>query len=252
MRTNKRYGWRKDLPDHRDKLFSYNFYETPSIPTTVDLRSGCPPILDQGNLGSCTANAISAAVDFEVKKQGKALIDPSRLFIYFLERQMEGTINADSGAEIRDGLKSVAKFGVAPESMWPYNIDRFTVNPTQDVYVAAHSHLIESYLLLAGFPSMKRCLASGFPFIFGFTVYESFESGDVARTGIATLPTKNEAVVGGHAVLCVGYDDFTRRVMVQNSWGTGWGMKGYFEMPYDYITNPNLASDMWSIRLVEM
>ena len=95
---------------------------------------------------------------------------------------------------------------------------------------------------------MRACLAEGFPFVFGFTVYESFESQQVARTGIVSMPQRGERVVGGHAVVAVGYHDTEKRFIVRNSWGTGWGMKGYFTIPYDYLSNPNLAEDFWTVR----
>ena len=97
---------------------------------------------------------------------------------------------------------------------------------------------------------MKGCLADGFPFVFGFTVYDSFESAQVARTGALQMPKPREGVVGGHAVLAVGYDDKSERFTVRNSWGTSWGKRGYFTMPYSYLLTDNLSDDFWTIRLV--
>jgi C1A family cysteine protease len=95
---------------------------------------------------------------------------------------------------------------------------------------------------------MRSCLAEGFPFVFGFTVYASFESAKVANTGVVPMPVLAEKVLGGHAVLAVGYNDKQKRFLVRNSWGTGWGMSGYFTIPYAYLTDSNLADDMWTIR----
>jgi C1A family cysteine protease len=98
---------------------------------------------------------------------------------------------------------------------------------------------------------MRTCLADGFPFVFGFTVYENFESRQVARTGVLNMPQQAERVVGGHAVMAVGYIDAAKRFIVRNSWGTAWGKKGYFSMPFDYLVDSDLAADFWTIRLVE-
>ena len=99
---------------------------------------------------------------------------------------------------------------------------------------------------------MKSCLAEGYPFVFGFTVYESFESEAVAKSGKLNMPKKGEAQVGGHAVMAVGYSDSSKRFIVRNSWGTSWGLNGYFTMPFDYLLNENLSDDFWTIRLVEV
>jgi len=96
--------------------------------------------------------------------------------------------------------------------------------------------------------TLKGCLASGYPFVFGFTVYQSFESAQVAKTGIVPMPAPHEAVVGGHAVLAVGYDDASQQFIVRNSWGDGWGIKGYFMMPYGYLTDTSLSDDFWTVQ----
>jgi C1A family cysteine protease len=97
---------------------------------------------------------------------------------------------------------------------------------------------------------MRGCLAAGYPFVFGFTVYSSFEGQEVAKTGVVSMPTPDEQVVGGHAVLAVGYDDASQAFIVRNSWGAGWGQEGYFTMPYAYLTTRALSSDFWTIRIV--
>jgi C1A family cysteine protease len=97
--------------------------------------------------------------------------------------------------------------------------------------------------------SLKTVLANGRPIVFGFTVYSAFESATVAQTGIVPMPSPSDQVVGGHAVVLVGYDDAADRFRVRNSWGTGWGQQGYFEMPYLYVTSASLASDFWVIQL---
>lgn len=171
----------------------------------------------------------------------------SRLFVYYNERALEGTIRSDSGAAIRDGIKTLSKQGCCPETEWPYVISKFENKPPVNCYTDGLKHIIQSYYRILTLNDMKTCLASGFPFVFGFTVYESFESTAVAQTGIVPMPAKNEQVLGGHAVLAVGYNDAQQRFTVRNSWGAAWGMKGYFTIPYAYLTNTSLASDMWYI-----
>ena len=247
-----RYGWIRDLPDLRDHLYATPPEFLVKLPSSVDLRSQCPAVYDQGQLGSCTANAIAAALEFDQMKEKQSnVFVPSRLFIYYNERVMEGTVNEDSGAQIRDGIKSVGKQGDCPETLWPYDIKKFAVKPPDKCYQQALKFKAVQYQRLSQILNqLKGCLASGYPFVFGFTVYESFESQQVAQTGHASMPLPKETVVGGHAVMAVGYDDSQNWFIVRNSWGDGWGLKGYFTLPYAYLLEQNLASDFWTIRLV--
>jgi len=246
-----KYGWLPDLPDHRDIMFATAVAPT-QLPDKVDLRPKCPDVYNQGNLGSCTANAIAGAIQFEREKQGLTPdFVPSRLFIYYNEREMEHTADSDSGAHIRDGIKSVAALGACPETEWQYDIQKFTVKPPQACYEDALKDKAVKYLRVTHtLNQFKGCLAEGYPFVFGFTVYESFETPEVAKTGIVNIPSPTEKVLGGHAVVAVGYDDTQNRFLVRNSWGPDWGMKGYFTMPYSYLTDPNLTDDLWTIRLI--
>jgi C1A family cysteine protease len=165
---------------------------------------------------------------------------------------MEGTVDTDSGAMIRDGMKSVAKLGVCTEGTWPYEIAKFTNRPSDAAYSEANEHQALIYRRITNrLHQMQGCLAQGYPFVFGFSVYESFESQEVAQTGEVPLPPRSEQLIGGHAVVAVGYDDSIQRFIVRNSWGTGWGMDGYCTMPYGYLTDPQLASDFWAIYAVE-
>lgn len=245
------YGWLPDLPDTRDLMYAVPYPIMKEIPKKIDLRSVCPPVLMQGSLGSCTANAIASAHQFNQMKQSPIKnFQPSRLFIYYNEREMEGTVPYDSGAYIRDGFKSIANQGVCPEVMWPYIIPQFTTKPLRACYEDAMNHQAIQYLRLTQTLSqLKGCLAEGYPFVFGFTVYESFDQVD--KSGIVNLPSKSEKVRGGHAVLAVGYDDDLQRFIVQNSWDTDWGDMGYFYMPYSYLTDESLSADFWTLRLVE-
>lgn len=255
MRSNLWYGWVRDLPDHRDLLYSQFRRQRKTLPPRVDLREsgGLFPIYDQGELGSCTGNAIAKAITFDFFKQkAKTPVDPSRLFIYYNERVMLGTVAVDSGAQIRDGVKSVAKWGVCDELTWPYDIGQFATTPPEAAYAQALNHQAVTYhRLLNNLREMQDCLAQGFPFVFGFAVYESFESDQVALTGMMPMPGPNEIMVGGHAVLCIGYDNARKVFIVQNSWGDSWGDRGFFYMPYDYMTNPMMADDRWVITSME-
>lgn len=249
----KKYGWKPDVPDQRD--FKFRVEKAVVLPPSVDLRPGMPPVYDQGQLGSCTANALSAAVEFDLKRQKATDFMPSRLFIYYNERVIEHDTASDNGAQIRDGIKTLAAQGVCPEAEWPYsdaNPGPFATKPPVQAYADALNHQVTTYMRVAQtLVALKTCLAQGFPIVFGFTVYESFESDAVAKTGIMPMPKSKEKSLGGHAVLCCGYDDTKQMFLVRNSWADTWGEKGYFWMPYKYMTNSNLADDLWTIRAIE-
>lgn len=253
IRKIRRYGWTPDLPDHRDQVYSAPLAQLGPLPKSVDLTSGCPPVYDQGQLGSCTANAIGGALEFDQLKQKLTdVFVPSRLFIYYNERVVEGTVGSDSGAQIRDGIKVVAKQGGPHETLWPYVISKFTAKPSTAAYQDAAKHPAVLYQrLVQTIDQLKGCLATGYPFVFGFSVYESFESPGVAKSGHAPMPAPHEKLLGGHAVLAVGYDDAKKWFIVRNSWGPKWGMAGYFTLPYDYLLNGNLSDDFWTIKLVQ-
>jgi len=259
-----RYGWKPDRPDQRDHSYAVPPQVLKTISGLVDLRPQCPAVYDQGAIGSCTANAIAGALEFEMMKQSLPSFTPSRLFIYYNERNIEGTVPVDAGAFIRDGIKSVASLGDCPESEWTYDatpadpttnlfppLAKAAERPNDQCYADAVIHKALSYQVVdQNLADMKGCLSSGYPFIFGFTVYPSFESPDVASSGIVPMPGADENSIGGHAVLAVGYDDSQNMFIVRNSWGPGWGKAGYFYMPYAYLLDDNLANDFWTIRLV--
>jgi C1A family cysteine protease len=245
------YGWKPDLPDFRDHRFSLDRRITNVVPVVVDMRHLCPPIYNQYQLGSCTANGIGGALEFDQIKQNLQVWSPSRLFIYYNERDIEGTIAQDSGASIRDGVKSVNVLGCCNASLWPYDPAKFAEKPPLAAYEAAlkfrsvkYQRVIQSSLMI------RAALASGIPIVFGFSVYESFEGNAIAKTGVMSMPGSSESLLGGHCVLCVGYDDTHETFICRNSWGTGWGVNGYFYMPYEYMLSPDLCSDFWIIETV--
>jgi len=252
-RSIKGYGWIPDLPDRRDFVYAAPAATPEALPRRVDLTARCPPIYDQGNLGSCTAQAIAGALQFDQMKQSQAdVFTPSRLFIYYNMRVIENTVDEDAGAMIRDGIKSVAKQGAPHEAVWPYKISKFRTKPDAAAYkdAALHEAILYQRVVQTG-PQMKGCLASGYPFVFGFSVYESFETADVAKTGVVPLPKGTETLLGGHAVVAIGYDETSRRFLIRNSWGASWGVGGYGTLPYDYLLDDDLTADLWTIKLVE-
>ena len=254
------YGWRPQLPDVRDMLYAAKL--TGPLPSECDLRPSMPPVYDQGQLGSCTGNAIAGAMEYERDRQGLSDFIPSRLFVYYNERALEGTVSSDSGAAIRDGIKVVNSDGVCPETLWPYDIGMFSVKPPKRCYVAATTDKAVQYEAIQTLGDLKDAIASNLSVVFGFTVYQSFESPAVAQSGVLPMPKPDEATVGGHAVVAVGYNDSKNQVIVRNSWGASWGDQGYFYMPYQYMTGSkassdsspingaHLASDFWAIQLV--
>ena len=245
----QKYGWKPQIPDKRDH---YKLFNSPyTRHKKIDLRDKCPAIYDQGNLGSCTANALAFIYEFDVNKQLLPDFMPSRLFIYYNERDMEGTVSTDSGANIRDGIKSINKQGVCNEKIWAYDINKFTEKPTKLCYDEAIKNITLSYKKInQDLNQFRSCLAQGYPILFGFTVYESFESNNVAKTGIVELPDNHEKILGGHAVAIVGYNDYKKQFIVRNSWGDSWGDKGYCYFPYDYLLDSDLASDFWMVTKV--
>jgi C1A family cysteine protease len=251
-RDHAGYGWVPDLPDRRDHLYVTSWRT--SLPAAVDLRRNCPPVYDQGQLGSCTANAIAAAFEYDLQAANLPDFMPSRLFIYYGERLIEGTVREDAGAMIRDGIKVVAKTGVCPESEWPYDVSQFAERPPARCFTDARRFAALSYARIDNDRavrslSVRARLAAGHPVVFGFAVHESFESDEVAHTGVMPMPEPGEALLGGHAVLAVGYDDTAQHLIVRNSWGASWGQAGYFTMPYAYAFSAS-ASDFWVILKV--
>jgi C1A family cysteine protease len=256
-----KYRWLPDPPDSRDHIYQLNTAQTQE--PVVDLRNYCSPIEDQGNIGSCTGNAIAGQIELIDRKGGKQL-DVSRLFIYYEERVLEGSVRYDAGAYIRDGIKVCYTKGAPLETLWPYATNKFATKPPTAAYTDALKRKVTGYQKCTNFAAVKNALAAGNPVVIGFSVYDSFEGawGDIphGQTGSGMMPfpnTATETLLGGHAVCIVGYDDTmpvagkaNGRFIVRNSWGTSWGDNGYFYMPYDVIKTASMSSDFWLISAV--
>lgn len=251
--TPRKYAWIKQKSDNRDFKFSNYAAEKnlqlENLPKKVNNMAYCSKVEDQGSLGSCTAQAWCSLLEYNQNKMniGSGFHDESRLFVYFSERELDGNINIDCGSTLRSGAKAIAKYGCCPESMWPYNIQRFQERPPIECYDMAKKSIIHNYYSLTNLQEMKACLAAGQCFVFGFMVYDYFESPQMAKYARLRFPKSNEQCRGGHAVMAVGYNDLSKTFLIRNSWGERWGKKGYFWMPYSYITNPNLADDFWTL-----
>ena len=237
MPENRIYGWKPSLPDPRDEVWPTR---TEAVPARYDPRADLPPVYDQGQLGSCTANAVAGALQIHWKVDWV----PSRLFIYYFERKVEHNLgHGDTGAYGRDGFKIARKHGVPPEKAWPYDISHFEDKPPRATILLAHSTTLEERFKKVPLDraTMRSILARGLTIAFGFSVYESFESAQVARTGVVPMPdTSREKLLGGHEVLAVGYTPDA--VIVRNSWGEGWGDGGYGYFPWALVAG-RLADD---------
>lgn len=250
----RKYAVRKDNWDIRDLYYkSEAAIAAQKLPKAIDLRPYCSAVVDQGELGSCTANAIVSGLreylDIRSDGDGCCAERLSRLFLYWHERKLEGTIDQDAGATIRSGMKVLNKIGVCPERLHPYDITKFRDMPSEQAEAEAVSYRIESYRRIIGLGGVKAALAEGKPVVLGFLVYESFESDKVGRTGKVTMPdVLREQVLGGHAVLAVGYRDGWMgrgEVIIRNSWGTEWGDQGYCYFPYKMFER-DIVFDLWT------
>jgi len=241
-----KYNLKRDLVDFRD--YEFKISEPIILPPVVDIRANCGKIYDQGDLGSCTSQAGVSAIDFlENVDNITPREDLSRLFLYYNERLLENSTRSDSGASVRDVCKALNKYGVCSESLDPYIISKFRNKPSNDAYNDGVNHKCTEYFRLNGMNDIKNCLYSGFPIIFGFSVYSSFDSDTVTQTGIVPMPSRRERMLGGHCTLIVGYSDEKKWFICKNSWGADWGDLGYFYLPYSYLS---LMSDFWKITKV--
>jgi len=235
------YNLKIERDTHPEKITYFNAVNSPP---SIDLRPKIPITYDQGQLGSCTANALCYAYIYLIPS-----FVPSRLFLYYNERKIDNSISYDAGSTITTGINALKTFGLCKESAWPYYTSKFTLKPSVPSYNDGLNHKVtEAMRVNQTLADLQGCLASGFPFILGILVYMSFESATVARTGMVPMPNVNkERLLGGHAVTCVGYDNSKQIFIMKNSWGTSWGDKGCFYLPYNYMLSKSLTSDIWKI-----
>jgi C1A family cysteine protease len=268
-------GWLPDWPDIRDYTAEHELIAPlldrarmgmpkKKLPATADLRAWCPPSEDQGQIGSCTANAGVALVEyFERRAFGKHL-DASRLFLYKATRNLL-RLTGDTGAYLRTTMGALVLFGVPPERFWPYEPKALDKEPPAFCYSFAANYRTMSYFSLDPpgtkpaelIERIKTYVAGGIPSMFGFTVYNSIEQA--GAKGEIPFPGLKEKVAGGHAVVAVGYDDkksiknreqgakgTVGAFLIRNSWGEGWGDAGYGWLPYEYVA-AGLAEDWWTL-----
>jgi len=251
LRPNgRRHGWLPDALDQRDHAFTRTATVTADL---LDMRTSpfMPGVYDQGQLGSCVGNGTEGVFEFAQRKNGLPDWLGSRLFIYYNGRFLEGTVSQDSGLQIRDGIKAVAKWGVAHENLWPYNIKKFKSKPTTAAYNDAKKHMAVKYESVdnSSVANIKHALNLGFPVVFGASLFNAFESDAVAANGMVPMPAAGEQPIGGHCMVIVGYTK--DHWIVRNSWGSGWGDKGYCYFPFAYLTDTNLADDFWIVEVVK-
>lgn len=219
-----------------------------TLPKKVDLRADWK-ILDQGSLGSCVSNSVAACIRHARIRDKRTVYDPSRLYIYWFGRFIEGTVSEDSGLYVRDAYKAVDTYKVCSENNWPYNIDRFTDKPAPHAVAAASTHNGFKYIAVPQDRVMiKKNLADGYPISFGADLWEDFMSAEVARTGKVPMPDFTQESIGGHCMSIIGYDDDAKVFIIANSWSTTWGDGGFAYIPYDYILNKDHVSDFWTVR----
>jgi C1A family cysteine protease len=252
-------GWIPDRPDPRDRLLVTPQFSNPGPrPASADLSGKLPPAYDQGNMGACTANAIAAAVQYARRVHGKPDdFTPSRLFIYYQQRKTEGSLSLDAGGQLRDGIASVANVGVCPESDWPYdnvpgdpsthlfppNARAIKAPPSNIVQQAGKYRTISYEPLSQNIAVLESCIAGGYPFAFGFQIYDHFDNA----TKVLRKPGPNQTAIRGHAVLATGYDQSKRTFRIRNSSGPAANDHGYFDMDYDYVLNSQWAADFWVV-----
>lgn len=244
---NLRLNLKRSPTDLRD--WKLVLKKSTPCPNVVNLTTRCPPVYNQGQIGSCTAQAAACMYASLVFVASMERFDPARFFIYYNTRMIQGTINEDSGATLRDTMRALQVYGVCPETMWPSTPEQLFIKPASNCYSHATNRQVLSYVAVPqNLTFMKQLLAQGFPFVLGVLVYPSFFSNPV----IPLPDTRKEAVLGGHAMCVIGYDDRKQAFLVRNSWGRNWGIQGNCYLPYTYVLNRFLTFDIWAMYSVEI
>lgn len=220
-------------------------------PLNASLKMYCPSVYDQGDIGSCTANAICSA--YQIIQKSKNLKDtdfqPSRLFIYYQTRLIENNNDSeeltDSGANVIHGAHYLISNGICSEKLWPYDITKYNMTPPSECYIDAENHRAKNYVVIPNnrqlIYNIESSIVNGSPVMCAIAVYDSFESSNTAKTGVVTMPTKDESLLGGHEMCIIGYTRTKELFTVLNSWGDDWGDKGFCYIPYNYFTNRKLG-----------
>lgn len=245
-------GWRPDMPDRRDFMLAAPL-DVRALPASARVLTKVP-VADQGQLGSCTGFMAVYLLEQLRRKNSLAPVDFSPLYTYWATRYLDGgagQVKVDSGATIRDAVRSLREYGGALEATWPYDIAKFARTPPRAAFRSAGERQVITYLRAATVDALKGSIADGFAVGVGFVVYESMMTSAVDRSGAVPMPSVQETPLGGHAVAIVGYDDSTRRFEFRNSWGAGWGKAGHGFFPYEFVADPQLCMDWWSVRQVE-
>jgi C1A family cysteine protease len=259
FKTVRKYGWRPSHPRVEKVKFGLSFKPTAS---KIDLRSLMSPIEDQGQHGTCVAHATCGPLEYlellelKMTHSGKEVFpdlkfDPmSRLFCYYNSTAIDGNAGEDNGTSFSSMIEGIQTEGVCRESLWAYTDENLPKKPTHDCYKEAVSHtILQDYQLdHTNVNQLKACLSLGYPFVGGLSIYESFESRAVMESGVVPYPSAYDNFLGGHGLCFVGYEDGSDVFIGRNSWGKGWGMQGYFTIPYKYLTNWNLAADFWMLK----
>ena len=249
--SKKGMGYKKSSYDPRDYMIKRTKSAFTNLPSHYDsISKHIPEVTDQGETSSCTLHASVMAMRYERiihKLKDERL---SRMFGYYMVRLLENDVDKDDGAEIRDVFKVLNTYGLPPESEWAFEMDNLYKQPPQNVMTDAKNIKASMYYnVKQTLNDFKACMFEGYPVVFGTDLYDAFESDAVAKSGLVPLPNWKDTPIGGHALLCVGYDDSKKLFKVLNSWSDTWGDHGYCYFPYDYLMNPDHTSDVWTLRM---
>lgn len=251
VRKNGWYGCKASIASPKDKWFKKRAVR---LPQSADLTMYAPPIMNQGNLGSCVANGVTAAMRSLMIKKGAPAPMLSRLQLYYDGRVVEDCVGEDTGLEIRDAMRCSMKIGVAREELWPYDVTRFMDQPPQEVYQDAEKwQVLKFERVEVSNSDVKHALARGFPVIIGITLFDSFESDEVEKTGMVPMPVlSTEKIVGGHCMVVYNYGVTRGRYKTLNWWDSDWGDRGWGYLPEEMVGSPDYGSDYWIVTDVEM